>query len=138
MSSSSGGRLATSVRRFSASRTIATITPAHSALSRARRSDGVGGLAHAERLGPFVEAARRSASMRAAVASSGGISLRRAASIVIRLACADRLAAAIVFAAPVADRHGHRAQPLLELLVDQRPALLAHLGQLGAQRVGAT
>ena len=36
-------------------------------------------------------------------------------------------------AVAVADRDGDRAQPLLELLVDERPALRADAGQLAAQ-----
>ena len=75
MSVTSGGRLAKTVRRLIASRKI---SPRHAG-DRA---------AHAERFAPD-EATRTSASIRAAVASSGGSRSRRIDSIEERLACAE-------------------------------------------------
>ena len=75
------------------------------------------------------ETSRRSASIRAAVASSGGSSVcwtasaRRAAGVRGDVDGGDDAAAA------VADRRGDRAQPLLELLVDERPALARGRGR---------
>ena len=83
MSVTSGGRLAKTVRRLMASRKI---SPAMRATGRLT----------AERFAPD-EATRTSASIRAAVASSGGSRSRRIDSIEERLACAERFTAATTF-----------------------------------------
>ena len=76
--------------------------------------------------------------MRRAVASSGGSSSRRRfATVRRRLACAERLTAAITVPVAAADRRRDRAQPDLELLVDERPALPPDLAAR-PQRVGVT
>ena len=138
---------ATSVRRFSASSTIAAIAPrdrarapradepARRAAGRRRRRSGSppltsAGARPARRAGPPRSAPR----WRAAPARGRAAPPRSTC----RLACADRLTAAIVVPVAVADRRRDRAQPLLELLVDERPALRAHLRELGPQRLGAT
>ena len=50
-----------------------------------------------------------------------------------RDACTDRFTAAATPPEPIPDRHGDRAQPGLELLVDERPAAPAHALELALQ-----
>ena len=143
MLSSSGGRLATSVRRFSASSTIARHDAEHRArggVARPLPGDGVRGPAHRGR----PRGAPRTIRGRPQVGLDprrGGQQRRDQASP-RRL---DRHPARVRGqvhgrhdrASAVADRGGDGAQALLELLVHERPALAAHLRQLGAQRVAS-
>ena len=71
------------------------------------------------------------------MASSWGTRSRRIASSVFRLAWAETFIAATTGRA-VADRRGHRAQALLELLVDQGPALARTLRSSVRSAVAAT
>ena len=77
---------------------------------------------------------RSSASIAAAVRSSGGRYTSRTCSTESRVALVETLSAADHAAVAPVQRSCDRAQPGLELAVHERPALLAHPAELVAQR----
>ena len=120
MSATSGGRPANTVRRLSASSTTAATIAAP---ARCAGDGAVTVTGRAPRRSD--ETTRRSASIRAAVASSGGSRSRRIASIERAARVRGEVDRGDHPPAAVADRRRDRAQALLELLVDDRPALRA-------------